>query len=65
MMDLETLWYECSPYVYAIAGIVSILNLKSGLSIVSGVLLLGASATILRLRWVNRRKMDQKVSRLP
>jgi hypothetical protein len=62
-MDIETLWYEFSPYVYAIAGVVSILNLKSGLSIVSGVLLLGASATILRLRWVHRRKMDQKIDR--
>ncbi len=62
-MDLETLWYEFSPYVYAIAGVLSILNLKSGLSITSGVLLLAASATILRLRWVHRRKMDQKTDR--
>ena len=62
-MDLETLWYEFSPYVYAVAGVVSILNLKSGLSITSGILLLGASATILRLRWINRRRNDRKVER--
>ena len=62
-MDLETMWYEFSPYVYAIAGVMSILNLKSGLSITSGMLLLGAAVTILRLRWINRRENDRKVKR--
>lgn len=62
-MDLETMWYEFSPYIYAIAGVVSILNLKSGLSITSGMLLIGAAATIIRLRWINRRGNDRKVKR--
>lgn len=62
-MDLETLWYEASPYIYAVAGAISMFNMKSGLSIVSGLLLLAASATILRLRWVHRRRMDQRVPR--
>ena len=60
-MDIETTWYELSPYLYAIAGVASALNVKSGLSICSGVLLLAAAATIIRMRWVYRRRLDAKV----
>lgn len=60
-MDLETTWYEFSPYVYGLAGLISVLNVHSILSIISGVLLLCASATILRMRWVYRRKLDSNV----
>lgn len=62
-MDLETLWYEFSPYVYAVAGIASVASTRSTVGIVSGVLLLAAAATIFRLRWTYRRKLDQKVQK--
>lgn len=62
-MDLETAWYEISPYVYAVAGAVSIFNVSSALSVFSGVLLLGAAATIVRMRWRSRRKADSKVKK--
>lgn len=60
-MDIEQLWYEFSPYVYSVAGAVALFNSYSGLAIFSGVLLLGAAATILRMRWVHRRQQDKKV----
>ena len=62
-MDVETIWYEFSPYLYAAAGVVSLLNFKSALSVFSGVLLLAASTTILRMRWVHRRKLDEQVEK--
>jgi hypothetical protein len=62
-MDLETICYEFAPYIYALGGLISVLNTKSTLSIVSGLLLLAAAATIIKLRWTYRRKMDQKVDK--
>ncbi len=62
-MDLETVWYEFSPYVYAVAGVISVFSTRSTVGVLSGVLLLAASATILRLRWTYRRKLDQKVEK--
>ena len=62
-MDLETLWYEAFPYLYGLGGVVAILlHGESGLLKGSGVLLIVASLTILRLRWVYRR---QAIARLP
>ncbi len=56
-MDLETLWYEAFPYLYGIGGVVAILlPTGSGLLKGSGVLLIAASLTILRMRWVHRRE---------
>ncbi len=54
-MSLEDIWYESSPYVYLIAGIVVLASAEGSLAIASALLLLIASATILRLRWVHRR----------
>lgn len=54
-MDFEAIWYESAPFIYAIAGIASLMS-DSRLAVVSGVLLLTASSTILRLRWVYRKK---------
>jgi hypothetical protein len=55
-MDLEQIWYEVFPYLYGIGGFVAIfLPGGSGLLRTSGVLLIAASITILRLRWVYRR----------
>ena len=54
-MDLETVWYEVSPYIYGIVGIAALLGTPSTMGIISGALLIAASATIVRLRWVHRR----------
>ena len=62
-MDIETTWYEFSPYIYALVGLATIAATDSRLSVCSGALLLVAAATILRLRWVHRRKLDQKVEK--
>ncbi len=60
-MDLETVWYETFPYLYGIAGIVSILIRPGSLLLkISGVLLVVAALTILRLRWVYRRNLFER-----
>lgn len=61
-MDLETMWYEFSPYLYAVFGFTALFY--SGGSFLlkgSGILLITAVLTILRLRWVYRRALDSKV----
>ena len=55
-MDLETIWYELSPYVYTISGVTAFAAADARMGQWSGALLLGAALTIIRLRWVNRRK---------
>ena len=56
-MDFETVWYESFPYVYGIGGLVALaLPSGSGLLRGSGILLVAASLTILRMRWLNRRE---------
>ena len=57
------MWYELSPYVYAIAGLASVVSTRSTVGIGSGILLLAAAATIFRMRWSFRRKLDQKVQK--
>jgi hypothetical protein len=49
-MSLESLWYEASPYLYLVVGLVSALFSNSALGLVFCVLLVTASVTILRLR---------------
>ena len=60
-MDIEQVWYEFSPYVYSVAGALALFNAHSGVAVFSGVLLMTAALTILRLRWVHRRRQDKKV----
>ena len=57
-MDLETLWYELSPYLYSACGVVS-LSYSSDSTLLkgSGILLIIAALTIVRLRWVYRRAL--------
>jgi hypothetical protein len=55
-MDYETLWYEASPYVYTFAGICAAISTDAQFGKISGILLLIAALTIIRLRWRNRRK---------
>jgi hypothetical protein len=55
-MDLETLWYEVSPYVYTLSGVLALAAADARMGQWSGALLLAAALTIIRLRWVHRRK---------
>jgi hypothetical protein len=54
-MDLEALWYEVSPYVYATGALVALVSPASKLSLFFGGLLLLAAGTVIRLRWVHRK----------
>lgn len=54
MNNLESLWYEISPYIYGITGVIAIFSAsKAGnfIGIVSGILLLTAGATIVGMRY--------------
>lgn len=62
-MNIEETWYEGSPYVYAVAGTVSLSNYGSYIAIASGVMLLVASGTILKLRWTYRGKQGEQRDR--
>jgi hypothetical protein len=55
-MDVETLWYEAAPYIYALAGVISLFFATAFSSAVPGLLLIAAAVTILCVRWVHRRK---------
>lgn len=54
-LDMETVWYEISPYIYTLSGLSVIAMADAGMGRYSGALLLIAAATIIRLRWVHRR----------
>jgi hypothetical protein len=57
-MDLESVWYEVFPFLYGVAGFVALwLSSGSTLLKISGILLLAACFTILRVRWVYRRSI--------
>lgn len=62
-MDIEAIWYEGSPYIYAFVGLGSLSNYQSYIAIISGIVLLIASATILRMRWTYRRAGAQQRER--
>lgn len=53
-MNLEALWYESSPYAYFGAAVASVITAPSALSIVCAIMLVAASLTIVRMRWVYR-----------
>jgi len=54
-MSLEALWYEVSPYVYFVVGLVSAAFSNSDFGLVFSALLLTASFAIFRLRRIYRR----------
>ena len=54
-MTLEARWYEVSPYVYCVVGLVSAAFSNSDFGLVSSALLLTASLVIFRLRRLYRR----------
>jgi len=49
-MDLEKTWYEISPYVYGIVGVVALVMAESKIAYLSAALLMSSSLTILTLR---------------
>lgn len=55
-MSMEELWYEASPYFYAVLGTGVLLGSEGTLALSSGALLVVTSAIILWLRFVNRRR---------
>jgi hypothetical protein len=55
-MDYETIWYEVSPYIYTVAGVCSAIAADAGFGKLSGLLLLIAALTIIRLRWRSRHR---------
>ncbi|MFI4940823.1 MAG: hypothetical protein ACHP7O_10860 [Burkholderiales bacterium] len=69
-MTLESIWYEYSPYGYAVVGVASSLNYQSTVSVISGITLLAASFTIFRLRRIYRknkeaqRERDERMKRM-
>jgi hypothetical protein len=62
-MNLEVCWYEFSPYIYAVLGILAIVFSDSFVGVTSGGLLIVAAITIVRLRWHYRKTQDAKVKR--
>ena len=58
-MSLESLWYETSPYLYLVVGLVSALASNSAPGLVFSVLLVAASVTIFRLRRIHRSSETQ------
>jgi len=51
---MEELWYETSPYFYAVLGTGVLLGSEGTLALASGALLVITSGIILWLRYVNR-----------
>ncbi|MBK4736142.1 hypothetical protein [Noviherbaspirillum pedocola] len=62
-MDLETCWYEVSPYMYIAGGTASIFYAEAPMARLPGLLLIAAAATIIRLRWRHRRAEVAKIPR--
>ena len=54
-MSVEALWYEASPYVYFVVGLLSAAFSNSDVGFVFSALLLTASFAVLRLRRIYRR----------
>lgn len=49
-MDFESMWYEYTPYLYAIAGIISILHIGSIIGVGLGLILVAAAGMIIYMR---------------
>lgn len=58
--------YEALPSLYACAGLFTLLNLRSGLGLLSGLLLIGAGWQVWRMRYAYRRLHGQhRTTRVP
>jgi hypothetical protein len=53
-MEMERIWYEFSPVIYAGVGLGTVLAGESPLAQVSGAILIATSAVVLTLRHVYR-----------
>lgn len=62
-MDIETAWYEFSPYVYIVVGVAAVYFATEPMSRLPGLLLVAAALTIIRLRWTYRRAEEAKIVR--
>lgn len=62
-MDIETIWYEYTPYLYAIVGIVSILHIGSLIGICFGLLLIVAAGLIILVRHNYRKSQSGEKER--
>lgn len=55
-MDIETIWYEYTPYLYVVVGIMSVLHIGSLIGTCFGLLLVAAAGLIIFKRH-NYRKL--------
>jgi ABC-type polysaccharide transport system permease subunit len=62
-MDFESIWYEYTPYLYAIAGIMSILHIGSIIGTSFGLALLVAAGFIIRVRHNYRKAQSDRTKR--
>jgi UPF0716 family protein affecting phage T7 exclusion len=62
-MDFEAIWYEYTPYLYAIAGIMSILHIGSIIGVSFGLALVAAAAFIFHRRHSYRKARSSKDER--
>jgi hypothetical protein len=62
-MDFEAIWYEYTPYLYAIAGIMSILYIGSLIGTAFGLALIVAAGFIFRMRFKYRKTKPDKNER--
>lgn len=53
-MDAETLWYELEPYLYAVAGLVTLFHVGGVIGTLIGLVLAGVAAFIIGVRWRHR-----------
>lgn len=59
-MDFETIWYEYTPHIYAVAAAVAIFHIGSVAGIVAGVFLAGTSCVIFKKRRDYRKARAQR-----
>jgi hypothetical protein len=67
-MNLPTLWYEASPFLYALGGLGSVWGMDSELAFASGALLVLSATRVLVLRRRHRRAVAEhrrKYARTP
>lgn len=62
-MDSESIFYELSPYLYALAGLIAVSMSSSLLTLGAGVMLIVSGVVMLVLRYqFRRRKLKDKNS---
>lgn len=54
-MDFETIWYEYTPYLYAVAAVVAVFHIGSVIGFCAGIMLGVASVVTLKMRRDHRK----------